>query len=1194
MFLKRLELAGFKSFADLVNIEFEDGVTAVVGPNGSGKSNISDAVRWVLGEQSARNLRGTRMEDVIFGGSQHRNRKQLAEISLVMNNESGQLPVDYTEVVITRRIHRSGDSEYLMNRQPCRLRDIHDLFLDSGLGRESFSIIGQGRVEEILSSKAEDRRAVFEEAAGVRRYKQRKQQSEKKLDDTEENLSRVRDILYELESQVEPLAEQASAAEEYKAQKAELKEIEAGVLVSEIEERHVSWKEEKEQLNQLERQRQHTGQRITKLQSELAALKEKVRSFDRAAEKNQQDLLYWSEQLEKLQGQKQVWEERKRHYTSNRSQYELELQQLGSRQQEEKEQLHTYRQSEQAAEKALAETKNELKRIEKKMNAGGLRPEDKLEQVKSTYFDLLNEKTAAANEIRYLEEQEARAEAAGERRKEANRTRLEERRRLQQEVERLEAAYQQTVDELASSRASWRQTKEQLDQLKQRLEKQESWYYEGLRHEEQLAAKQETLETMEQEYAGFQHGVKYILQQRDEDLSGIHGALAELIDVEEKYRTMVETALGGAQQHVVTENEASAGRAIELLRRRKKGRATFLPSDVVQPRTLRADDRRRAEASPSFLGTMNELVDADDAYTRVLQHALGNVIAAADLEGARELARSIQWRARIVTLEGDVISPGGAMSGGSVQQKKAPLLGRRKEIDKLAEDRKRLQEKLTEAESSVRSLKQEKAEAEQQLAELEETGEELNSREREAKKAFDELSLKVQSISDSLHSFDLESAEAEREAQERQQALHKWKMEKEKLEARLSQASEEIEQLNRHHEQMAVDQEELEQKLTELKIQAAKEEEQLSAAASGRVRLEASCQALEKEIREKDEARVLLEAELDEESGSRTTLDDQLQDAEKQKEACRTSASSIKAERDSAAEEERVKSEALSKMSGELKWAEEQFHQHEITANRLDVELDNRLQRLQEEYELSYEAAKNRYPLEMDTDTAKEKVKLLKRGIEELGDVNLGAVEEYARVKERYDFLHGQQSDLEEAKSTLTGIIEEMDEEMTSRFRETFNGIQSHFQEVFADLFGGGQASLTLTNPEDLLTTGVDIAAQPPGKKLQHLALLSGGERALTAIALLFSILKTRPVPFCVLDEVEAALDEANVNRFASFLKDFSKSTQFVVVTHRKGTMEQSDALYGVTMQESGVSSLVSVKLEETEALVQSGAVKEE
>ncbi|MBB5172108.1 chromosome segregation protein SMC [Texcoconibacillus texcoconensis] len=1191
MFLKQLDLVGFKSFADRRTIDFVPGLTAVVGPNGSGKSNISDAVRWVLGEQSAKNLRGSKMEDVIFSGSDTRKPLNVAEITLTLDNSDHYLAIDYSEVSVTRRVYRSGDSEYLINNHPCRLKDVIDLFMDSGLGKEAYSVIGQGKVEEILSSKADERRAIFEEAAGVLKYKTRKTKAEKKLTETEENLYRVEDILHELETQVKPLEEQASVAKEYLAKTEELKQVEVGLLVKEIEQLHEQWVAEKENRKQLADTYQSWHTKVQESEAKLEGMRTDIQTLDDSIEELQSVLLTTSEGLEKAEGKRALIKERKKHAEENRDQYEQDIAKLH----QEKTRLE---QDIETQSEVTNQRENQLKELIRKLNAENQQLEEMdkqasvdIETRKAEYIDLLNEQASIRNEIRYLSDQKEKQRVKYERLEKDHKDILEKRQHVQNEIDEQQkqiASVQEKIDEYYRE---YKEIEANLKRHERTYEDEEKKLYDQHQRAQQLRSRKDVLEEMQQDYSGFFQGVKEMLKQRDGQFSGIHGAVAELIHVEQRYEQALEMALGAAQQHVVVQDEKTGRDSIQYLKQRRLGRATFLPLDVMKPRKISSYEEDILTNDESFVGVAKSLVQYDDVYEPVVANLIGNVIVATDVKGAQRLAKQIRYRYRIVTLEGDVINPGGSMTGGSVKRQNSQLLGRQREMEQLDHDLKEIDSSIDKHQKQIAEIKEKRTLLEEELERYRALGEETRVQEQEAKSRLQTLEMEASNYNDRLSLFDQEKQEFEKDDEEKRTRIAE-------LEEKLTDVSEKAEsidaEIQRHSEQQAIKQsskEELRQSVTDLKIQQAKEQEQLQHQQEMLARLKEEKTEIEASLEEKQETLRALDDKGDEEE-TFDSLNENVEVKRQEKEKTTTLISHRRQERLERQQAHDDLERELKEARRTLKQYDEQTNQLDVKINRLDVELDHRLQKLEGDYELTFEAAREQFSLTLDLEDAREQVKLIKWGIDELGTVNLGAIEEYERVYERYEFLLNQKQDLLEAKDTLHRVISEMDEEMTKRFQRTFEQIKEQFQQVFVELFGGGQADLLLTDPEDLLNTGVDIIAQPPGKKLQHLALLSGGERALTAIALLFSILKVRPVPFCILDEVEAALDEANVVRFAQYLNTFSENTQFIVVTHRKGTMEAADVLYGITMQESGVSKLVSVRLEEAGELIESNEQK--
>ncbi|WP_096189158.1 chromosome segregation protein SMC [Evansella halocellulosilytica] len=1187
MFLKRLDLVGFKSFAERLSIDFVQGVTAVVGPNGSGKSNISDSIRWVLGEQSAKNLRGSKMEDIIFSGSDSRPPLNMAEITLVLDNEDQHLSVDYSEVAVTRRVYRSGDSEYLINKQPCRLKDIVDLFMDSGLGKESFSIIGQGRVEEILSSKSEERRAIFEEAAGVLKYKHRKIKSEKKLADTQDNLNRVKDILHELEGQVEPLKEQASIAKEYLEKKDELKEFEVGVLVKEIEELHEKWTKEKEELENLQDKEGSLQAVVKQQEAKVERLRSDMQTMDESINDLQDVLLTTSEELEKQEGQKEVWRERKKNFAHNKDQFLQEMSQL--KEKKEKLQMTLSEQETQVKnnKEKLDATASKIEGKSKQLADLEQNSEEKLEQLKSEYIEWLNEQASKKNEMKYIEEQLSKEREKQARLEKDNVGLVEKRNEIREQLSTAKAEWETKRKLIDEKLQSYQKMKREIEKVETDLQKKESLLYEAYRHLQQLQSRKEVLEDMQNDYSGFFQGVKEILKERDRHFKGIQGAVAELLQVEKTHQTAIDIALGASQQHVVVNDEETGRKAIQFLKQRRLGRATFLPMNVIKPRYVNHTDLSEAKEIEGFIGVAKDLVKYDPMYENVFSHILGNILITEDMVSANKVANRTKYRVRIVTLEGDVINPGGAMTGGSIKQKQSQILGRQQELSTVSKNLEKLEKDSDHLQKQVKSLKHEKETLDKSMKEAQLEGEQLREQEQEKKAVLNELELSEQTVSERLKLYDLEKNEYDEDETSKKDRLALLEKELSHCDEKINSLNDEMERLSKQQEETKNSEETIREELTNLKVNLAKEEEQLHNSEDRYERLKLEYEETSGLLSQKEKEYFQLEKEMSSQSTNAESLEDEIDKRRKEKDRTIQLISKRRSERLAVQQNQEDIENELKEQRRQLKFTSSTLHETEVKVNRLDVELDNRLNKLEGEYELTFDAAKEQFPLQIDLSEAKKNVKLIKMAIDELGSVNVGAIEEYERVKERHDFLLEQKSDLEEAKETLHQVINEMDDEMTKRFKETFDEIQSHFHIIFKELFGGGKADLRLSNPEDLLNTGVDIVAQPPGKKLQHLALLSGGERALTAIALLFSILKTRPVPFCVLDEVEAALDEANVVRFAQFLKDFSHETQFIVVTHRKGTMEEADVLYGVTMQESGVSKLVSVKLEETEELVQ-------
>lgn len=1186
--LKRLDVVGFKSFAERIGVDFVQGVTAVVGPNGSGKSNITDAIRWVLGEQSAKSLRGAKMEDIIFAGSDSRKPLNFAEVTLTLENDDHFLPIDYHEVSVTRRVFRSGDSEFLINKQPCRLKDIIDLFMDSGLGREAFSIISQGRVEEILNSKAEERRTIFEEAAGVLKYKTRKKKAEGKLGETQENLNRVNDIIHELESQVEPLKIQASIAKDFLQQKEELEKIEVALTVHEIEVLHGKW----EQLSAtLEENKMAEGKLSTKVQLKEAKIEETrdvIAALDESINDLQNVLLHASEELEKLEGRKEVLKERKKNAKQNKEQLERSIGELTTkiselkRQKEGQEKIvSTFEKECFQYENSLSEKQNHLKLFSEDL-------ESKIETLKSDYIELLNNQATHKNEVKYIEQQLNQQETRHSKLEAENEKFLIQRRVIEERKAKVIDQLHLVQKELEDGVHIFRKEKKKLEQLQSQYEKQEKTLYQAYQFLQKTQSRKDMLEDMEEDYSGFFQGVKEILKARSGKLAGIEGAIAELIQVPKAYETAIEIALGGAMQHVVVSTEESGRKAIQYLKQHSFGRATFLPLNVMKAKGLSNTQLQAISGHPSFVGVASELINYNSKYQSVVANLLGTVVVTTDLKGANDMAKILQYRCRFVTVDGDVVNPGGSMTGGTTKQNASSLLSRKGELEELKVKLTQMENKTLQLEEHVKQLKEDVQVQKALLEQLRASGEDLRIREQSVKGDLREVELEEQNVNERLSFYDMDKAEYGTQQEKLKVRKKELTYLLERDQHKIAEIDREVAELTQQKNTQATSKEVLLEDINELKIKLAAKKEQFSHAKEKLMSIEAQLTENQERLSLAKEDLELLSSEMSHSSSGELSLEEAANRKLQDKNETLNLISSRREERLSLSSQLEDAEFELKELKRQHKGISGILLDDEVKLNRLDVELDNLLAQLREEYLLTYEGAKAEYPLTIPAEEARKKVKLIKLAIEELGTVNLGAIDEYDRVSERYEFLLEQRNDLQEAKDTLFQVIDEMDEEMKKRFQQTFNGIRSHFEFVFQALFGGGRADLRLTDPDDLLNTGVDIVAQPPGKKLQNLGLLSGGERSLTAIALLFSILKVRPVPFCILDEVEAALDEANVHRFSQYLKRYSSGTQFIVITHRKGTMEGADVLYGVTMQESGVSKVVSVRLEDSKELIQS------
>ncbi|WP_068496442.1 chromosome segregation protein SMC [Paenibacillus kribbensis] len=1186
MFLKRIELAGFKSFADKTEMEFVRGITAVVGPNGSGKSNISDGIRWVLGEQSAKSLRGGKMEDIIFAGSDARKAVNYGEVSLTLDNEDQALPLDFGEVTVTRRVHRSGDSEYFINRQSCRLRDITELFMDTGIGKEAYSIIGQGRIEEILSTRSEDRRGIFEEASGIVKYKSRKKEAVRKLDDTEQNLLRIHDLVSELEDQIGPLKEQSEKAIHYKELRSELKSKEISMYVHQIEQIHTSWSDATSKLALLQQEQLQLSTVVSRHDAMLESERNELRQLEEQVERLQSDLLQYSEATEKSEGYGELLKERTRNLQANREQLILSLSTSEARHSDRRNELDQLNEKLSALIVELEELRARLSDEEAKLIGvtGGISQEQE-ESLKGNLLELMNQMAQARNEIRYTDQQKEALERRVNRVSDESGKWEAQKVELDQRKKGLEAAIQKLGQEISSLRSGYIQGSEKYQALQKLLEESQGTIRKWEQKREAQISRRDTMKEMQDDFDGFMLGVKEVLKAaRKETLHGVHGAVAELIRVPEHLEQAMETALGASVQHIVMENESVSRQAISFLKQRQLGRATFLPMDVIRPRQIGAGERQIAESAEGFVGIGADLVQYDERYAGIVGSLLGNVIIARTLEDANRIAARCQYRYRVVTLEGDVVNAGGSMTGGSQFKKNANLLGRKRQLDQLDQDILDTEQQIERLRQSAVDTKRHLEETQIRLEELRQAGDVKRGEEQQTAMELKQLEHELRHVLEQVAASSQEKKGFDQEIKEletaREEALAKLAALEEE-EKKTHQAIHAAEFARKANESAK---EQLQGELTNLKVREGKLDQERFSLEEQLRRLRGDYDTLGKDSRQNKTLLASIEADLLTNEQESVKQIENLNQYRLKKEEASQQLEFKRAARSSLSKKLELAENETKEQRIQLKAVEEQLRQTEIGVNRLDVELENVLKKLSDDYELSYELAKQRYPVPEDIEGTQAEVQRLKRGISGLGEVNLGAIEEYQRVHERYTFLDEQKSDLVEAKTTLYQVIREMDDEMSKRFKFTFDAIRREFGTVFSKLFGGGRADLVLLDPERLLETGIDIVAQPPGKKLQNLQLLSGGERALTAMALLFAILHVKPVPFCVLDEVEAALDEANVVRFAQYLREFSEQTQFIVVTHRKGTMEEADVLYGVTMEEGGVSKLVSVKLDSDEA----------
>ncbi|MDT3959599.1 chromosome segregation protein SMC [Staphylococcus kloosii] len=1176
VYLKSIDTFGFKSFAEHTTVHFDKGVTAIVGPNGSGKSNITDAIKWVLGEQSAKSLRGAKMEDIIFSGAEHRKAQNYAEVKLKLDNKSGKLQIDEQEVVVTRRLYRSGDSEYFLNNDKARLKDIVDLFLDSGLGKEAFSIISQGRVDEILNAKPIDRRQILEESAGVLKYKKRKTASVQKLDQTEDNLTRVEDILYDLEGRVEPLREEAAIAKEYKHLSKEMEKSDVLVTVHDIEQYNDNINKLDNNLNNLKSQQETKEAQKVQHSNAIAKYKAERHQLDDTIESLNYKLVKATEEVEKFTGQLNVLEERKKNQSETNARFEEEQANVAEQIEQLQQELVKAQEQRTSLSKQQQQLTKEIEQIESQLYVSDEQHDEKLEAIRDEYYTLISEQSDVNNDIRFLEhtiqENESKQSRLDSRLLEAY-NQLKE---LQSEINDKQQQYDQKQRELNKLDNELKSCEKQLTATKQQQTEYEDKLHQAYRYNEKLKSRIDSIATQQEDYSYFFNGVKHILKAKEQKLSGIHGAVAEIIQVPSNLTKAIETALGASLQHIIVDNEKDGRAAIQYLKQNGLGRATFLPLNVVQSRQLAMDIRQSAQQSEGFVTIAAEGVETNDKYQKVIQNLLGNTIIVDDLKHANELARAIRYRTRIVTLDGDIVNPGGSMTGGGDRKTKS-ILAQKDELNSMRKQLEDYQRQTVNFEQEYKSLKEKSDGLSESYFDLSQQYNKVKQDVHEHELALDKLRKSESHLKNEHEEFEFEKNDGYQSETSRQTLADK-KQKLEEIHSSLQQLEKDIDVYTKLSKEGKENTTQTQQQLHQKQSDLAVVKERLKSQRQEEERLSKQLTSAKEQQQKIEEQINFFNSEDMTGQKAFDNVQRNIDDSKAEKETLTAKLAEIKEQRSQLNDTVEETDALLQEAHRDILSIENSYQDIKSEQSRLDVLINHAIDHLSETYHLTFERAKDLYELDEDIDTLRKKVKLTKMSIEELGPVNLNAIEQFEEINERYTFLNEQRTDLREAKVTLEQIIAEMDQEVKDRFKETFHAVQGHFTEVFKTLFGGGQAELRLTD-DDYLSAGVDIIVQPPGKKLQHLSLLSGGERALSAIALLFAILKVRSAPFVILDEVEAALDEANVIRYANYLNNLSDQTQFIVITHRKGTMEYSDRLYGVTMQESGVSKLVSVNL---------------
>ena len=1177
MYLKSIEMQGFKSFADKTKVVFDRGVTAVVGPNGSGKSNITESLRWALGESSAKSLRGGKMPDVIFAGTENRNPLNFASVVVTLDNSSGFIVNKNKEIKVERHIYRSGDSEYLIDGQKVRLRDVHDLFMDTGLGRDSFSIISQGRVEAIFNSKPEERRAIFEEAAGVLKYKTRKKETESKLAQAQGNLDRLDDIIYELDNQVKPLEKQAQTAKKFLELDGQRKELYLDVLVAQLSLGKEKLSEKEAELESVKTELTTYYKQRSELEQENQSLKEKRHRLSVQLDREQAVLLDVTKLISDLERKIEVHKLESSQNESSRQEAQARLENLLTRREQLEEQIEQKQGVLEQLENSLSSLKEDIAAVDREISYFSEDPDQVLDHLREQYVALMQEEAEASNRLTKIQQDIANQISLSESKSEDLARLQTEKQTAQEELDKSRKSLEEADHELRQLLERYQTKKSELDQVQATYQSEQGRLFDLLDQLKGKQARQSSLEAILKNHSNFYAGVKAVLQEAP-SLGGIIGAVSEQLTFDTRYQTALEIALGGASQNVIVEDEATAKRAIAFLKEKRQGRATFLPLTTIKPRQLSGQQISLLESSDGFLGLASDLVTYQPNLDVIFQNLLGTIAIFDTIDHANKAARATKFQVRMVTMDGAEIRPGGAFAGGSNRNNSTTFI--KPELDALLGEIAELSSQLQEQESLVAAKKTSLDQTREALETIKAEGEEARLNQQSARIHQEQADNRLAQLS---VQYDLQMSqvsptilteldeEATKEAAN-VQALNEKKI---ALEQQINQVRDNRDSIQESLQKLQTQKGQLTLVQAEATSQLRFEQIDLRRLQEEKATTEKDIAILEDLINQKvvaleDTTIELLEEQLQAASDKQSQtnqilirlkfeledIDGQFEDLEERLQQART------------------KNDDLIRKQAKL----------EADCEQAGDTLRTLLGNLTEHFKLSFEAAQSQAKAVENLASAEQNLKNLERAIRALGQVNLDAIEQYDEVNNRLTFLNEQRTDILSARDLLLDTIHEMDDEVKERFKVTFEAIRESFKQTFKQMFGGGSADLILTE-NDILTAGVEISVQPPGKKIQSLNLMSGGEKALSALALLFSIIRVKTIPFVILDEVEAALDEANVKRFGDYLNRFDKESQFIVVTHRKGTMAAADAIYGVTMQESGVSKIVSVKLKDMEKL---------
>ncbi len=1177
MYFKRLEIHGFKSFADPSVIDFNEGVTAIVGPNGSGKSNISDAIRWVLGEQSAKELRGGKMEEVIFNGTESRRPKGMAEVSLVIDNTDGSLNVDFSEVAVTRRMFRSGESEYLINNHACRLKDIRALFVDTGIGVDGYSIIGQGKIADIISDKPASRRQIFEESAGIVAYKSKKAEAEKKLEETKINLDRIDDIVKELEGRITTLRTESQKARQYQELKKQYRELSVNIILKNIKDDMEHAEQYKTETSDLAGKINFTEDNLKKINTDALAIENKENRLIRQEESAHKKIPEIVESIGNFERERQLKRERQQNMIKEEKRVQDELSLLNRRVDEMRAEAEDGRSKvsevnarARVAMNALDEKKNALDQLSRKKRRG-----PSLSDLTNQLYELHSTSASKKSEAQSVESYKGTLE--------------KRRRELDSQSELLRSTkemYENKQKEIATSERYAQNEKQRLekefgeaekqrtDLLQQRTDLQNQLNRLQIRISE-MTTRQKTIEEMEHNYEGYNYAVRYIMQS---GLIGVEGVAGDMIDVPNGMETAIETALGGARQNIIIRDDECAKRAINALKHNKSGRLTFLPVSTIEGRSAQVPERISLDAG--FMGLAVDLVKFKERYRSIFRYLLGRVAIVDNLDAAIRLSKIKGTGLRFVTLDGEVINPSGAITGGISRRNTANVVGRKNEIARLQNDIEQDQDEMSRLKNSGESIEHSLKTVDSQIRQIREAQRENDIRLTAVTPRLKSIEEEIRKADEQMKKNDQEGRDAERELRESDEMSRNLLNESKEADQQIVQLEHEMEKVKAEDEaqenalQLARDE------VTQQRIECDRWNAKLESAKSLASRSERELNTLIREQQEKEAQADKIAREKNHMSYGASDDDAVLIRLQQEKQTAEQLIDQSRDERKELLRQKERLEEQKNQLRKESAAYRDEKYQLEVKAAKNETQLEHLKDRLFDDFELSYAQALDLKWEGFVLNGAVKRTNELRDQIRKLGDVNIGSIDEYEKVSERYKFLTDQQSDVQSAATELEMIIEDMDHKIIRKFTSNFQAIQKNFTRVFKELFGGGDAELILEDEKHPMESGIQIISRPPGKKLQNINLLSGGEKTMTALALMFAVLCVKPTPFCILDEVEAALDEANIARFAEYLKHFDQ-TQFALITHQKATMEHADALYGVTMAEEGVSKVISLKLGE-------------